>query len=75
MNVKVMNSHIACSIASSDQDHSYSVGARLMESHSYLYVRAVLAHESALAEGQQQQLKMTSAVTSKFLWCRRASVL
>ena len=30
---------------------------------------------SAPAEGQQQQLKTTSDVTSKFPWCCRASVL
>ena len=30
---------------------------------------------SAPAEGQQQQLKTTSDVTSKFLWCCRALVL
>ena len=30
---------------------------------------------SAPAEEQQQQLKTTSDVTSKFLWCCRASVL
>ena len=30
---------------------------------------------SAPAEGQQQQLKTTSNVTSKFPWCCRASVL
>ena len=30
---------------------------------------------SAAAKGQQQQLKTTSDVTSKFLWCCRASVL
>ena len=33
------------------------------------------ALQSAPAEGQQQQLKTTSDVTSKFPWCCRASVL
>ena len=35
----------------------------------------IAMHHSAPAEGQQQQLKTTSDVTSKLPWCCRSSVL
>ena len=34
----------------------------------------IFQHQQKGSEGQQQQLKMTSDVTSKFPWCCRASV-
>ena len=37
--------------------------------------RGNTSHMSAAAEGQQQRLKTTSDVTSKFPWCCRTSVL
>ena len=39
------------------------------------WVRLFLSSASVEGQQQQQQLKTTSDVTSKFLWCCRASVL